>query len=74
MPRNFRTTPQSPPYEGGDEGEVKIRIILVPPCEGGNQGWFLWLWLCHTVSSVVKGLYSCTIQQSVLSAQPFSLL
>ena len=31
----------SPPYEGGDEGEVGKQKACHPPGEGGEKGWFL---------------------------------
>ena len=32
-----KTTPQSPPSQGGDEGEVKLKDALVPPSQGGEE-------------------------------------
>ena len=34
----IKTTPQSPPSQGGDKGEVKNQIFPISPSQGGDKG------------------------------------
>lgn len=36
--RTRLTTPRSSPCEGGDKGEVMIKVLLVPPLQRGDKG------------------------------------
>ncbi len=45
----YRKQKLSPPYEGGEQGEVRKQKFCYPPYEGGDKREVFWIWQTYSI-------------------------